>query len=397
MSHGLNVEVFNLMKDVRKDSALPENVIIDDTTLREGEQTPGVVFNTEDKLQIARKLAEVGIQRIESGFPAASDGEKKAVSLIVREGLGSQIFGFGRAVKSDIDAVIECGCEGIVLSFPPSSIHLEHKLRMTREKYLEEAVKWVRYAKSHGLYVTYSAEDSTRTDLDFLKKVFKTVVESGVDCARVVDTLGVSTPTQMKFLVSAIKDLVPVAVEVHCHDDHGLGVANSVAAVEAGASVVSSSVNGMGERAGLAATEEVIVALRNLYGIGSFKTEHLYGLCKLVEGISGVKIPPNKPVCGANIFTHTSGIHQDAVLKSPVTYEPYPPELVGQKRRLILGKLSGSHAVRAKLVEFGINAVEEDVKKLTRMVKEASERRRSALSDEEFAKLVEEVTGHRAC
>ncbi len=371
--------------------SLPSKIIIDDTTLREGEQTPGVVFSLEDKLEIARRLVEVGIQRLEAGFPAASKGEMNAVKSIVREGLDAEIFGFSRAVKSDIDAVIECDCYGVMLSFPPSDIHLKYKLKMTREQYLERAVECVEYAKSHGLYITYSAEDSTRTDLNFLKKVFKTVVDSGVDCARIVDTLGVATPTLMKKLVSAVKETVPVEIEVHCHNDHGLGTANTLAAVEAGASVLSTSVNGLGERTGIAPTEEVIVALHNLYGVKSFRTQKLYELCKLVEKISGVKIPPSKPVCGINVFTHVSGIHQDAVLKSPITYEPYPPELVGQRRRLLLGKLSGSHAIKAKLAEIGINAKEEEIKKLTAMVKEISENRRSALTDEEFSELVKKV------
>jgi len=367
-----------------------KEVIIDDTTLREGEQTPGVVFSIEDKVSIARYLSEIGIQRIEAGFPAASKSEFKAVKSIVEEKLDSKIFGFARAVKSDIDAVIDCDCYGVVMSFPPSDIHLKYKLKIDREEYLRRAIECVTYAKEHGLYVTYSAEDSTRTDIEFLRKVFKTVVESGVDCARIVDTLGVAIPTFMKHLVSIIKNVVSVPIEVHCHNDHGLALANSLAAIEAGASVISSSINGLGERAGLAATEEVIVALYNLYGVKIFKTEKLYEICKFVEKVSGVKISASKPVTGENVFTHTSGIHQDAILKNVLTYEPYPPELVGQKRKFVIGKLSGSHIIKAKLIELGYNISEEDLKNITNLIKEYSQERKSALSDIEVKKIADE-------
>lgn len=364
-------------------------VMIDDTTLREGEQTPGVIFNVQDKVRIARHLDRVGIQRIEAGFPAASEGEKRAVKAIIAEKLNMKIFGFARAVKSDIDAVVDCGCYGVMMSFPPSDIHLKYKLGITREEYLKKAVECVRYAKSQGLYITYSAEDSIRTDPDFLLTMFKTVIENGVDCPRIVDTLGLATPNTIKEYVSAVKSITELPIEIHCHNDHGLALANSLAAMEAGASIISCTVNGIGERAGIAATEEVIINLHNFYEVKSFRMKNLYSLCKLVEEISRINFVPNKPVCGENIFSHTSGIHQAAVLKHPVTYEPYPPELIGRTRKLILGKLSGSHAVRAKLKEFGINADEMKVKKITEMVKKTSESRRSALTDNEFLDLLQ--------
>jgi isopropylmalate/homocitrate/citramalate synthase len=384
----INVSPFCFVEEVWKSYSLPKEVIIHDTTLREGEQTPGVVFKPEDKLTIARKLEEIKIQQIESGFPAASRDEIKAVKAIVKEGLNAKIFGFARAVPQDIDAVAECECYGIVLSFPPSDIHLKYKLKISREEYLRRAVEAVERAKGYGLYITYSAEDSTRTDLNFLKQVFKTVVEAGADRARIVDTLGAINPMGIKYLVKEIKSVVNVPIEVHCHDDHGLGVANTLAAYEVGASVLSTSINGLGERAGLAATEEVIIALHNLYNVRIFNNEKLYEVCKLVEKISRVPIAPNKSVTGENIFVHTSGIHQHGVLESPSTYEPYPPELVGQKRRLILGKLSGRHAVEAKLQELNIKASEEEIKKITELVKRRSEERRSALSDADFMEIV---------
>ncbi len=370
-----------------------EKILIDDTTLREGEQTPGVVFSREDKIEIARRLDEIGIQRIEAGFPAASKGEMKAVRSIVNEGLSSEIFGFARAIKSDIDAVVDCECDGVMLSFPPSDIHLKYKLRLSREEYLERAEEVVEYAKAHGLYITYSAEDSTRTELNFLLKVFKTVIDSGVDCARIVDTLGVATPWTIQKYVKALREEFSNPIEVHCHNDHGMAVANSLAALEAGASVVSSSLNGLGERAGIAPTEEVIVCLRNFYGIRVFKTEMLFEVCKFIEKITSIHIPPNKPVTGHFIFCHTSGIHQAAVLRNALTYEPYPPEMVGRKRRFVIGKLSGSHAIEAKLREYGINPSKEKLRKITETVKLISETRRSALTDEEILKIYKKVSG----
>ncbi len=389
------VSPLNFHPEVRAFMKLPSEVIIHDTTLREGEQTPGVVFRPEDKIAIARMLDLVGVQQIEAGFPAASQGEREALRRLVKEGLEAKIFGFARAVKADIDEVIKCETFGLVLSFPPSDMHLKFKLRMSREEYLQRAVELVEYAKDHGLYITYSAEDSTRTDLEFLKQVFRAVIEAGCDRARIVDTLGCIHPSAMRFLVKQIREALPpgTPIEIHCHNDHGLGLANSLAAIEVGASVISSVVNGLGERAGVTPTEEVILALHNLYGIGGFRTEHLYELCKLVERISKIKVHPNKPVAGENIFAHVSGVHQHAVIVNPTTYEPYPPELVGQRRRLVIGKLSGRHAIKAKLEELGIAMDEEGLTKITEAVKSISEERKSALSDEEFLQLVNSILG----
>ena len=387
----ISVSSFCYAKEVAKSFSAPSEVIVHDTTLREGEQTPGVVFSPQDKLAIARKLDQVGIQQIESGFPAASRGERTATRAIVKENLAAKIFGFARAVLGDIDAVAECEAFGVVLSYPPSDMHLKYKLKVTREEYLERAVQAVEHAKKYGLYVTYSAEDSTRADLGFLKRVFKEVTRAGADTVRVADTLGAITPVAMKYLVREIRKVVCAPVEVHCHNDHGLGVANALAALEEGASVISSSVDGLGERAGLAATEEIIMALHNLYGIRGFNTRGLFDLCKLVEDLSKITIAPHKPVVGENVFIHASGIHQHGVLKNPATYEPYPPELVGRERSLLLGKLAGTHAVVHKLHALGYNAPKEKVSEVVTTVKEMSENRRKALSDKEFAEIARQV------
>lgn len=389
----INVSPFNFYDNVRDLMKIKEEIIVHDTTLREGEQAPGVVFSPDDKMAIAQWLDKVGVQQLESGFPAASPGEMEAVTALAKQGLKAKIFGFARAVKSDIDAVIKTEAPGLVISFPPSDIHLKYKLKMTREQYLDRAVEMVEYAKAHGLYISYSAEDSTRTDFNFLMKVFKTVVEAGVDRARIVDTLGAILPNAMRYLVTETRKVIDAPIEVHCHNDHALGVANTLAAVEAGATAVSTSLLGLGERAGLAATEEVILALYNLYNVRYFNLSSMYRLCKFVEDISGVTIYPSKVLAGRNIFTHATGIHQHGVLENPTTYEPYPPELIGQKRRLVLGKLSGSHAVSSKLQEYGIKASKKEVKKILLEVKKTSEKRKSVLSDEEFLKIVHQVAG----
>ncbi|HEX69296.1 MAG TPA: homoaconitate hydratase [Candidatus Bathyarchaeota archaeon] len=376
--------------DEVKNIVYNKDPIIHDSTLREGEQTPGVVFTLEDRIKIAELLSDIGIDCIEVGFPASSKIEKNEIKRVVDLGFGPTIYGFARAVKSDIDAVIDCNCDGVVISFPPSDIHITHKLRTTREKYLEQATEIVEYSKRHGLSVIYSAEDSTRCELSWLLNVFKEVTDAGVDVLRVVDTIGCITPTAMHYLITKIRESFDKPIEVHCHNDHGLALANSLAAYENGVTRFSTSILGLGERAGIAATEELIVALNNFYEIDKYETERLSEICNVVADIAKIKIWPTKPIVGQNVFTHASGIHQDAVLKNPMVYECFPPEMVGQKRRFLLSRISGRAAVKAKLKEYRIEASDEDIEKITLKLKEVSANRRSALSDEEFLEMVKE-------
>ncbi|MEM1566469.1 MAG: homoaconitate hydratase [Candidatus Bathyarchaeia archaeon] len=364
--------------------------LINDSTLREGEQTPSVVFSREDRAKIAQLLSEINVECIEAGFPASSESEKDEVKYLVKLGLDVAVYGFARAVKGDVDAVIDCDCDGVVVSFPPSDFHLTYKLRITREEYLKRAVEIVEYSKSHGLDVIYSAEDSTRCDLPWLKKVFKEVIAAGVDVLRVVDTLGCITPTGMRFLISELRKEFDKPIEVHCHNDHGLSLANALAAFESGATRFSTSVLGLGERAGITPTEELIVALKNFYDVDKYNTEKLGEICETVARIAKVNLWPLKPIVGSNVFTHTSGIHQDAVLKNPIVYECFPPEMVGQRRRFLLSRVSGKAAVGAKLKEYGFAASDRDVEEITKIVKEVSANRRSAISDEEFLEIVKE-------
>lgn len=367
------------------------NPLIHDTTLREGEQTPGVVLTSDERIKIAELLAEINVDCIEAGFPASSKHEKKEVKNLVKCNFKPKIYGFARAVKNDVDAVIECECDGVVLSSPPSEIHMKHKLRMTKEEYLQRAAELVAYSKEHGLEVIYSAEDSTRCELSWLKRVFKEMTEEGCDVLRVVDTVGCITPSGMQYLIGEIRRSFDNPIEVHCHNDHGLALANTLVAYEAGATRFSTSVLGIGERAGIAATEEFIVALHNFYGVEKYKLEKLNELCRLVSQLSKIEIWPVKPIVGANVFTHASGIHQDGVLKNPMVYECFPPEMVGRKRSFLISRVSGKAIVAAKLKEYGKEASPEEIREITNIVKEVSMNRRSALSDEEFWKSLKNI------
>ncbi len=334
---------------------LPKEVRIFDTTLRDGEQTPGISFTKEQKLTIARQLAKLGVASIEAGFPAVSRGEFEAVRAIARERLGPEIVALARSNKRDIDRALDADVDAIHVFIAASDIHLKYKLRMSREEALRRAVEAVEYAKSHGVTVEFSPEDATRADLNYLYQMVKAVVDAGADRVDIPDTVGVMTPTRMKYL---IKFILPAAqgriVSVHCHNDFGLAVANSIAGIEAGARQAHVTVNGIGERAGNAALEEVVAALEFLLNVRTgVNTKLLYETSLLVSEITGIPIPPNKPIVGANAFSHESGIHVHGVISNPFTYEPIKPEMVGQRRRIVLGKHSGRHGVEYALKTLG--------------------------------------------
>ena len=373
-----------------------DEYIVHDSTLREGEQTPGVIFSLENKLEIAKKLDEVGIQQIEAGFPAASEKQRNCIKSILDLNLNAQLSAFARARKEDIDAVADVGADGIVVSLSISPYHRKYKFGgMSKETYLERLTEMISYAESFGLFVIYSAEDTTReNDLNFLKKAYKTAEEAGADRARVVDTLGCAGPNGMSFLVKEIGSVVDIPIEVHCHNDLGLALANSLAAVAAGASTVSTSVNGIGERAGITVTEEFIPALHIIFGTSPFEMAQLNSLSKLVEELSGIKMPPHKPITGENVTAHSSGIHQHGVLINPITYEFYPPRLVGQKRRVYIDELSGRHGIMyVAEKELGINISEETAKNVLEKIKAAysSGARRSSYTPDELKEMIAET------
>jgi methanogen homocitrate synthase len=397
-----------LLKRLKREGILPspynfanfnapslDEYIVHDSTLREGEQTPGVIFSIEDKLRIAKKLDEVGIQQIEAGFPVASEKQRKCIESLVDLNLDAQLSAFARAKKEDIDAVADVGADGIVVSLSISSYHRKYKFHgMSKETYLEQLADMVSYAESYGLFIIYSAEDTTReSDLNFLKKAYKTAEEAGADRARVVDTLGCASPNGMAFLVKEIGNVIDIPIEVHCHNDLGLALANSLASVEAGASTVSTTVNGIGERAGITVTEEIIPALHILFGTSPFEMSQLTALSKLVEEISGVKMPPHKPLTGENVTAHSSGIHQHGVLVKPTTYEFYPPRLMGQKRKVYIDELSGRHGIMYVAKELGLDISEETARKVLLKVKASFSRegRRSSYTPDEIKEMIMEI------
>ncbi|MDR2623495.1 MAG: homocitrate synthase family protein [Methanobrevibacter sp.] len=366
----------------------PKDITIYDTTLRDGEQTPGVCFSVDEKLEIAIALDKLKLPQIEAGFPMVSEQEKNAVKTIANQGLDAQILSLARTKKEDIDAALSCDVDGIITFMGASDIHLEHKMNIGRQEALNICMKAIEYAKDHGLFVAFSAEDATRSDLDFLKRIYKKAEDYDVDRVHIADTVGAISPQGMTFLVNELKKHLNTKIAVHCHNDFGFAVSNSIAGLLAGATAVSTTVNGIGERAGNTSLEELIMSLRFIYGLDlGFKIKNIQSLSNLVSKHTNIDIPKNKPIVGDNIFRHESGIHVDAVIEEPLTYEPYLPELVGQKRKLVLGKHSGCRAVKAKLNECGFDVTEDELCHIVEEVKKTREEG-TYIDDEVFIDII---------
>jgi isopropylmalate/citramalate/homocitrate synthase-like protein len=350
-------------------------VRIFDTTLRDGEQTPGVTLTLEEKLEIARQLDTLGVNVIEAGSPMSSEGEKKAVNEIVKAGLKAEICGLARTVREDIDAAIECEVDTVHTFISTSSVQMKYALGLTPEKVLAATVDSVEYVKAHGLTCEFSPMDATRTDMEFLKRICKVAEEAGADRINIPDTVGVMIPKKMYKLIEGIRSVVKVPISVHCHDDFGMAVANSLAGVEAGATQIHVTVNGLGERAGNAALEEVVMGLHLIYKCRTgINTRLLYNTSRLVSRLTGIPIQPNKSIVGENAFAHESGIHTRGVTVVPLTFEPIKPQLVGRRRRLVAGKLAGTRGLRAELEEVGIHPSEEQMREIVRRVKELGDK-----------------------
>ncbi len=368
-------------------------VRIFDTTLRDGEQTPGVALAPLDKLHIARVLDELGVDSIEAGFPANSPGEFEAVRAIAEAGLKAKICSLNRCHQADIDTSIKADVDEIHLFIATSDIHLRHKLKMTREQVLEKAVWAIDYAKAHGFTVEFSSEDATRTELAFLKLVHLKVEEAKADRIDVPDTVGSITPSAMGHLISELKQVTRVPIAVHCHNDFGLATANSLAAVEAGAAQVHVTINGIGERAGNASLEEVVMGLAAFYGIKTnVNSRKLTYASKLVSRLTGVTVQPNKAIVGDNAFAHESGIHVHGILGSPTTYEPIAPDLVGGDRRIVVGKHTGVHSVENRLRSYGFTLAKDQLTSVTARVKKLAEEGKQ-VDDAELVALAYDVQG----
>ena len=388
------VSPFNLYPEVRNTYQLPPKVSIHDATLRDGEQTPGVVMTVADKVELAEKLAEVGVERIEAGMPAVSDMDFQAIKEIARLGLKSRIYTFARAMQADIDKALECGAHGVIIEVPIGFPKLKYQFKWTWEDVLKKSAPVIKYAKERGLHTVYFPYDTTRaTEDDFRNVLTRIMDEAPPDSVGVVDTMGCILPEAMKFMVRMVKSITNLPVEVHTHNDFGMAVATELAGIEAGAEVVHSCANGLGERTGNAALEELIVCLHVLYGY-----DQQYDLSKLPElgavasRISKVPIAANKPILGSRNFTRESGIGVDLVVKEPLAMFGTHPALTGRTGEVVLGKKSGKASITYTLEQMGIaGADDEAVSEMLRIVKERSIAKRGLITPDEFREIADAV------
>ena len=369
-------------------------VRIFDTTLRDGEQTPGVALTPEQKLNIAKKLDELGVDAIEAGFPIISEGEMAGIKMITSANVHAEICGLARTDKKDIDSTVTAGLKYIHTFIATSDIHLKYKLKLTREEALQKAIEAVEYGKSRGLQVEFSAEDATRTDREFLRRVFKEVADAGADRIDIPDTVGYSTPGYMAEITRDAIEASKLPISVHCHNDFGLAVANSISGIQAGAQCAHVTINGIGERAGNASLEEFVMALQCLQFDKKYETnintKLLYETSRYVSSVVGVHVQPNKAIVGENAFGHESGIHTHGVLSNPLTYEPISPELVGRTRWFQVGKHAGAHGVSAMLEEYGIQPAKEQIHEILEAVKKLGDQGKH-VTDVELLSIAGEI------
>ena len=389
------VTQLNYADDVVKQFRFPGKVQFHDVTLRDGEQTPGVVLRMEEKIEIARALDEAGVDRIEAGMPVVSEEDFQAIKKIANLGLNAKIFGFGRVRIEDIDACLKADVSGVITEGPVGYPKLKYQFGWSAEQVVENAIKAIDYAKSHGLYTVFFTVDGTRADLGFLIELLSRLEkETKVDGFAVADTYGSLTPEAARFLFTKLKEKLSKPLEFHGHNDFGLATATSIAALSAGAEVVHVSVNGIGERAGNAALEEIAVSLHLLYGQKTnIKLEKLYQLSKTVEKLTGFRLAYNKPIVGDRVFTRESGIGVAGWIKYPLGSQPYDPELVGNKPYVLVGKKSGRHSIEYKIKELGIKKEisDEQLDRILQEVKRRSIEKKAPLDDKEFVEIVNTV------
>ena len=383
---------------------MKDQIIIFDTTLRDGEQSPGATMNAAEKMRLATQLEKLGVDAMEAGFPAASQGDFEAVKLIAGKIRNTQVTALARASKEDIDrawgAIKEAAHPRIHTFIATSDIHLEHKLKMTRSQVIDAAVDAVRYAKTLTGNVEFSAEDGSRSDPDFLCRVFEAAIEAGATTVNLPDTVGYAMPDEFAQLIGYIRqhtaNIHRVVLSIHCHNDLGLATANTLAGLKAGARQAEVTINGIGERAGNTSLEEVVMGLYTRKDLLELSTHinaaEIHSTSRLVSMITGIVVQPNKAVVGANAFAHEAGIHQDGVLKNPMTYEIMKPETIGLSRnRLVLGKHSGRHAFKQKLQELGYDLSNGELNKLFDKFKGLADKRKEILDEDIEVLVAEEI------
>jgi 2-isopropylmalate synthase len=364
-----------------------------DTTLRDGEQSPGVSLTIEDKIEIARQLSKLGVDVIEAGSPMSSEGEKRVVKEIAKAGLEAEVCGLARATQGDIDAAIDCDVDLVHVFIPTSPVQMKYAVNLKPEQVLSATVEHVEYVKKHGLKCEFSPMDATRSELGFLKKVCKAAEKAGADMINIPDTVGIMMPRTMRKLIEEVRKAVKVPLSIHCHDDFGMAVANSLAAVEAGATQVHATINGLGERAGNAALEEVVMALHMIYKLKTgVNSRLLYSTSRMVSTLTGLFVQANKAIVGENAFAHESGIHTRGVTVKPLTFEPIKPESVGRTRKLVAGKLAGTRGIKAELQDVGIHPTEEQLKEIVQRVKELGDKGKM-VTDADLLALTSAVMG----
>lgn len=385
---------YNEKEEVRNKVSPPNGVEIHDATLRDGEQTPGVVFSPDDKLRIAEKLIEAGITRIEAGMPAVSRDDFAAIRQISRHFPQARIFSFARATHGDIDMAAESGAKGVVIETAIGYPKLKYQFKWTWENVLEKSADSIRYAKSLGLYTLYFPYDATRAREKDVERIFTVLRrEACPDAVGIVDTMGCALPQTIRYMVHWYKRLLgEIAVEIHTHNDFGMAVASELAGLEAGAQVVHACVNGLGERTGNAALEELVLNLNILMGLETpYKIDKLMPLCKLVEEISGVSCAPNKPFCGSRNYLRESGIGVDLVMREPLAMFATDPRFFGRSGEVALGKKSGKASVLYCLEQMGKVATDEQLSQILALVKQTGIQKKGLLTKEEFDEIVSRV------
>ncbi|GLI38724.1 homocitrate synthase [Geobacter hydrogenophilus] len=371
------------------ENATTSPVIIDDTTLRDGEQTAGVVFSRKEKLAIARMLDGIGVQELECGIPAMGEEERDAIRALVDLGLNARLITWNRAVISDIEASLACGIAAVDISLSVSDQMIAHKLRTSRSGVMEQLKRALGFAKEHGLYVSVGGEDASRADLSFLAKLMEITLSMGGDRFRFCDTLGILDPFTMYEKVKALRTAVPgLDIEVHTHNDLGMATANALAGIKAGARFVNTTVNGLGERAGNAALEEVVMGLKLACGIDpGIDTHRFHEISRFVGRASQRPVPPWKAVVGERVFSHESGLHADGVIKDSRNYEGFDPAEVGLRRHIVVGKHSGSSGLVERFRQMGIELSRQEAGGLMDEVRDLAQRLKRPLSDGELRAL----------